>query len=133
MSLLTWKPEFSVGLESVDFEHQEMIRLINEIYDEMKARRDPASLEQFLGDVHFTISAHFALEERLMREARYAEYAAHKEDHEELLEQLRSLMDELVNDPDNGFVSLQESLSEWFERHFATFDARLHGKLQVRD
>ena len=129
MSLLGWKSEYSVGVESVDFEHQELINLINEIYEEMKVRNDADSLEQFLGDVHFAISAHFALEERLMREAHYSEYEAHKEDHEELLDQLRDLMDVLVKDPDEGLELLKERLSKWFERHFATFDARLHGKL----
>lgn len=131
MPLITWKPEFAVGVESVDFEHEQMVKLINEIYDEMKTRRDADSIEQFLGDVHFAISAHFALEEKLMREAEYAEYEAHKEDHEELLEQIRDLMDQFVLDPDKGFVLLHDRLSDWFEHHFATFDARLHGKLNV--
>ena len=129
MSLLVWKPEYSVGVESVDFEHREMISLINEIYEEMKLRNDADSLEQFLGDVHFAISAHFALEERLMRESQYPEYEAHKEDHEELLDQLRDLMDVMVDEPEQGFELLKERLSKWFESHFATFDARLHGKL----
>lgn len=129
MSLLVWKPQYAVGIESIDYEHQQMIKLINEIYDEMKSRRDAESLEQFLGDVHFAISAHFALEERLMRDAAYPEYEAHKEDHENLLDRLRELMDELVSDPESGFDALRESLSEWFESHFASFDARLHGKL----
>jgi hemerythrin len=129
MSLITWKPEFSVGVESVDFEHEQMIKLINEIYDEMQTHRDADSIEQFIGDVHFAISAHFALEERLMRDASYPEFEAHKEDHEELLDQLRDLMDKLVADPEQGFDLLQENLSSWFEQHFATFDARLHGQL----
>lgn len=129
MSLLGWKPEYAVGVESVDFEHQELINLINEIYEEMKVRNDADSLEQFLGDVHFAISAHFALEERLMRESDYFEYEAHKEDHEELLDQLRDLMDMLVREPEKGLEMMKERLSDWFERHFATFDARLHGKL----
>lgn len=129
MPLLNWKPEFSVGVESVDFEHEQMIQLINEIYDEMKMRKDADSIEQFMGDVHFAISAHFALEERLMRQAGYAEYEAHKEDHEELLDQVRDLMDQFVADPERGFTLLQDRLSNWFEQHFATFDARLHGQL----
>jgi len=129
MPLLTWKKEFAVGVASVDFEHEHMIMLINEIYDEMKQRRDPGSLEQFLGDVLFAISAHFALEERLMRDAAYFEYAAHKDDHEELLDQIRELMDQFDADPDRGFEILQEKLADWFEHHFSTFDARLHGNL----
>ena len=129
MSLITWKSEFAVGVESVDFEHEQMINLINEIYEEMKTRRDADSIEQFLGDVHFAISAHFALEERLMRDAEYPEYEAHKEDHEKLLDQIRDFMDKFVADPESGFELLQEGLSDWFENHFATFDARLHGQL----
>ena len=129
MPLLTWKPEFAVGVESVDYEHEQMIKLINEIYDEMKKRQDADSIEQFLGDVHFAIAAHFALEERLMRDASYREYKAHKEDHEELLDQIRDLMDQFVSDPEKGFNLLQDRLADWFEHHFATFDARLHGQL----
>ena len=67
MTLLSWKSEYSIGIESVDFEHQEMIRLINALYDEMKERKDAESIEQFLGDVHMMISAHFALEEHVLR------------------------------------------------------------------
>jgi hemerythrin len=133
MSLITWKPEFAVGVQSVDFEHQQMINLINEIYDELATHKDADSIEQFLGDVHFAISAHFALEERLMREAAYPEYEAHKGDHEELLDQLRDMMDQLVSDPDEGFELLKDRLSDWFQNHFATFDARLHGQLENRD
>ena len=129
MPLITWKPEFAVGVESVDFEHEQMINLINEVYDEMETHKDAASIEQFIGDVHFAISAHFALEEKLMREASYPEYEAHKEDHEELLDQIRNLMDQFISDPGNGFDLLQDKLSDWFEHHFATFDARLHGQL----
>ena len=131
MSLLTWKPEFAVGVPAVDYEHEQMILLINEIYDEMQEHRDTDSLEQFLGDVLFAISAHFALEEKMMRDAGYPEYADHKDDHEALLDQIRDMMDRFVADPDDGIDVLRERLSDWFERHFATFDARLHGQLDA--
>jgi hemerythrin len=129
MTLLTFKPEYSVGNDSMDFEHRQMIALINEIYEEMKDRRDPESIEQFLGDVHAAISMHFALEEKIMRDARYAEYDDHKEDHEDLLDQIHDLIDVFHEDNDRGFDLLQERLSNWFGLHFSTYDARLHGKL----
>ena len=131
MTLLTWKDEFSVGIDSVDFEHQEMIGLINELHAELSDRRDVVAIENFLGDIHATISAHFALEERVMKRSGYDEYQAHKDDHEELLDQIRELMDEFDGDPDEAIEILQAKLADWFEGHFATFDARLHGKLHV--
>jgi hemerythrin-like metal-binding protein len=131
MTFLAWKPEYSVGIDSVDHEHREMIELVNALYDEMKNRRDQHSIDQFLGDIHATISAHFALEERVMRQSGYDEYEPHKDDHEELLDQIRDLMDAYADDPDTGLPLLQERLSDWFGTHFATFDSRLHGKLDI--
>jgi hemerythrin len=83
-------------------------------------------VNRVLGEIHAHISAHFALEERLMRAARYAEYAQHKDSHEQLLDQIRDLMDSFSADPVDGRTRLQNSLSNWFGVHFATFDARLH-------
>ena len=64
-----------------------------------------------------------------MRTAGYGEYEAHKEDHEDLLDQLRTLMDEFVDDPHSGRALLSRSLADWFAGHFASFDARMHGEL----
>jgi len=42
-----------------------------------------------LGDINARICAHFALEERLMRERGYDENREHKADHDRLLDDLR--------------------------------------------
>jgi hemerythrin len=129
MSYLEWKEQYSVGIESMDVEHQEMIELINSVYAELEGRRDADAIEDFLGEVHSTISSHFALEERIMREAGYGEYLEHKDDHETLLDQILDMMDASFEDTESGLALLEESLSSWFGKHFSTFDARLHGKL----
>ena len=129
MSLLQWKPEYSVGIESMDVEHREMIELINDVYAELGAASDVAAIENCLETIFTTISLHFALEERIMLDHRYSEYEDHKDDHEDLLDEIRVLMDEFVADPVKGAKLLEERLSAWFGRHFASFDARLHGKL----
>ena len=129
MSLLAWKPAYSLGIPSVDLEHREMIALINEAHERLEGRADRESVEAMLGEIHAGIAAHFALEERLMRVAGYAEYEAHKGDHERLLEQILDLMDGYAADPERGRVQLGQRLSEWFRGHFASFDARMHGAL----
>lgn len=132
MSLLQWKPEFSVGIDSMDHEHREMIDLINGTYEKLEANSDAIQIEACLGEILSTISMHFALEERLMKHSQYEEYQAHKNDHEELLDQIRDLMDDFFADPLAGAKRLEESLSDWFARHFSSFDARLHGRLAAK-
>jgi len=130
MTLLKWRSEFAVGNASIDHEHELMIRQINTLYDQLCDPVDTASIEVVLGEIHASISAHFALEERLMRAADYAEYTAHKEDHEDLLDQIHDLMIAFYQDPEGGRALLESQLSDWFSRHFATFDARLHRRLK---
>jgi hemerythrin-like metal-binding protein len=126
MTLLKWKPAYSLAIPSVDLEHREMIALINECYERLQGEMDEYAIEGFLGDIHAGISAHFALEEQTMRKAGYAEYEAHKADHEKLLEEIRDLMELFFEDAEKGVEQLQKKLGDWFGRHFSTFDARLH-------
>lgn len=129
MTLLQWKPSYTLGIPSVDHEHRELIGMINRLYGRMAGSSDPAVIEAGLEDIYAGIAAHFALEERHMREAGYGEYAAHKDEHEELLDQIREMMDEFAADPASGRATLQQRLADWFGRHFASFDARLHERL----
>jgi len=129
MSLISWKPSWSLGIPSVDGEHRDMIEMINGVYARLEGAPEPGAITEALGEIHAGISAHFALEERLMQAAGYSEFTEHKRSHEELLDQIRDLMDEFEADPEHGKKSLQRQLGDWFSLHFATFDARLHARL----
>lgn len=129
MKYLQWRKEFSIGVDSVDFEHQELMDIINMIYAELDNRRDAKQIRQTMGQVHAEISAHFALEERIMCHARYEEFDTHKDDHENLLDQIRTMMDAIENDTEHALDVLSEALGDWFGSHFVTFDARLHRRL----
>lgn len=129
MSLLQWVAGYSLGIASVDHEHRQMIDLINRIYEQIEQSASSEAIEAGLENIYAGIAAHFALEERYMREVGYAEYEAHKENHEELLDEIRDLMDCFADDPAAGRKRLKKSLARWFTEHFATFDARLHHQL----
>lgn len=129
MTLLQWKSEYALGIPSVDHEHRELIEQINGLYAHIEGSADAAAIEACLEDIYAGIAAHFALEERHMREAAYDDYRAHKEEHEDLLDQIRDLMDAFEANPESGREQLQQRLADWFGGHFATFDARLHHAL----
>ncbi len=128
MALLQWKDRYSVGVAAVDHEHKELIDLINRLYEEWKQGGSRGSVENFFGDLYKGISAHFALEERFMRERGYDQLAAHKNDHERLLDEIRDIMDDFVDETQTA-TALAGRLEAWFSRHFETHDARLHKAL----
>ena len=129
MALLQWQDQYSVGIEAVDYEHKELIALINSLYDEWMAKGSEPSTEGFFGDLFRGISAHFALEERFMRERDYDQLGAHKGDHERLLDEIRDIMDDFAEKKDIDSGRLAARLEAWFARHFETHDARLHKAL----
>jgi len=129
MAPLEWKDQFSVGNRAVDHEHRELIDLVNRLHEALSSGRPKDDVARVFGDLYRAISAHFALEERFMREHRYDEVAQHKADHERLLDELRDLMDDYRDDDTASAEQLMTGVEAWFVNHFKTHDARLHSRL----
>jgi hemerythrin-like metal-binding protein len=127
---VAWRDDFSVGIESIDYEHRELICLINMILERLEEGGDSEAIADFLGEVHARIAAHFALEEQIMRERKYDQFSDHKTDHERLLDDIRDIMD--AYQP-ASYAEQKEAfakrLEDWFGIHFKTRDARLHRHL----
>ena len=51
MTLIEWRDDFRVGDDAVDFEHEEMIRLINEAHARIQQNATVQEIEDFLGEV----------------------------------------------------------------------------------
>lgn len=126
MSLIEWKDEFSIGIASVDQEHRELINLINDLHGKMSRGTDQDQVVSALGEIFAQISAHFALEEKIMRDTEYDGYPSHKSDHEALLDELRDIMDRVEDDGTFDEKRLSRELDVWFTEHFRTQDARFH-------
>lgn len=129
MAPLEWKPEYSVGVASVDHEHRELVELVNRIGEALASARPVAEVESAFGDLYRAISSHFALEERFMREHGYDQTSQHKADHERLLDELRDIMDDYRDGREGPAERLRDTVEAWFADHFKTHDARLHGRL----
>ena len=132
MDLIVWRKEFETGVAEVDHEHRELVDLINQLHAQLGEEASKETVSRFLGEVFARISAHFALEETVMRKHRYDEYQAHKTEHEALLDQIRDIMDDYeagaYADADQALAT---TVRDWFFNHFKTKDARLHKMLGV--
>ena len=133
MALIEWQHSFSIGIESVDYEHRQLIDMINALYGRLSTDAPKDDIGQFLGEVDARISAHFALEEKAMRDLHYDQLDDHKADHENLLDQIRDITDAFER---GAYVNygdvLAAHLKIWFTEHFRTKDARLHRFLEDR-
>lgn len=127
MAIIEWTADMSVGIPAVDHEHETLINDINALCQLIENNKDKAGVVELLGRIHAEIEAHFALEEKIMRDKGFRGYEAHKEDHDRLLEEIRDIMDE-VSDANilDTSGNLTQRLMLWFSEHFRTLDRSFH-------
>ncbi|MBW7920777.1 MAG: hemerythrin family protein [Rubellimicrobium sp.] len=123
---IEWRPEFSVGDPGVDYEHRQLVDLVNVAAADILDNRPEADVERALGDLLRAVTAHFAHEEHQMRAAGYDQLHDHKDDHERLIDSLRDIMDDRDIAAPAAAERLTRVLEDWFTGHFSTHDARLH-------
>ncbi len=76
MALFDWKAIYSVGIPSLDGQHQKLIGSMNEFHEAQMAFRTREANGALVNLLRFT-KVHFLNEENLMERVQYPEFAAH--------------------------------------------------------
>ncbi|MEN6457616.1 MAG: bacteriohemerythrin [Thermoguttaceae bacterium] len=93
---ILWRPNFSVGNDSLDTEHKVVIGLINELYAAVSANAPDVDLKAVMDRViRYTIT-HFQHEEQVMLECGFPDIQAHKLLHERLRKRTIDFRDNLT-------------------------------------
>lgn len=126
MSLTSLKNGLRTGIDGLDYEHRKLVGAMEAISDSFDRAVIAQEVSDLFGDIHATASAHFALEESLMRKKKYAFYEAHKADHERLLDKIRVMMEAYEDGVcmDCG-KSLSVCLETWLAGHVKNADTGL--------
>ena len=125
MALIEWRDSYKTGIRSIDYDHENLIWVINDLLGKLSNDVPTDDIVQALGEIHALIEAHFALEEKVMRDMRYTDYSAHKDDHDRLLDDMREIMDSVAGGGDFK-KTLGEAANAWFTVHFSTIDTDFH-------
>lgn len=86
---LVWRDAFSIGYKQIDNDHRHLLDLINIVEFSLTSEQALSKLLNAIDDLAAYTRQHFALEERLMAAAMYANYERHKAAHLELIAQLK--------------------------------------------
>lgn len=131
MSLVNLKNGLNTGIKGLDYEHRKIVGLMETICDDFSAAEAAGTVSEGFGELFANVSAHFALEETLMRNSGYPGYEAHRAHHEQLLERIRLMMDSWEDGKcvDCG-MGLRSCLEDWLSEHVRTMDAGLRDLAQ---
>ncbi len=116
---IAWKPYYSVGDPSLDAEHQQIIKLVGELYASIAAGRENTKTKEILDQlVQYTIT-HFRHEEHAMRECGFANFDAHKAVHDRMRQRTLDLRTNM------SLVTAQDLLrflKDWWLNHIQVND-----------
>jgi len=88
MPLMSWNEKMSVGIASIDLEHQKLVAMLNSLFDGIQAGQGPETLSKVLDGLISYTAAHFRHEEEHFVATGYPAATSHKKEHDELTQQV---------------------------------------------
>lgn len=116
MSVLVWKPSYSVGVTELDQQHEILLGLINEFAGENPDR----SIKRcyiVLNDLVKYAQLHFNTEETLLGLHGFAGLSTHKMEHDTFTERVFELNQKLQAGDTNIFNEVVDFLKDWYIAH----------------
>ena len=132
MAMLVWGDQYKIGFKQIDDQHQELVRIIGELSDAIKANRGKEMLGKLLRDlINYTVN-HFSMEERLMRTHAYPENSAHTKEHEDLKKTVSDLQKKFTDGKTTVSLETIHFLNDWLSNHILKTDKRLAAFLNTK-
>ena len=132
MPIIEWDESMAVGVEQVDGQHQELVRLINLVFDAYQAGGDRPALEKVVRHLCDYTVEHFALEEGLMDRHAYPGYDKHLSEHMDCSMKAIDFFTAYIEGQDTLTADLLDFLVGWFRSHTTGTDRPLGKYLNSR-
>ncbi|MBF0135867.1 MAG: bacteriohemerythrin [Magnetococcus sp. DMHC-1] len=126
VSVITWKPNLSVGIADVDEDHKKLIKMINRLFGAALSPQPGQILGDVLEELTRYVVFHFNREEEYMRRFDYPGFVEHKKEHERLIDTATRFKRNL----DSGLAmnlkdEIEKSLRDWLVVHIQGQDRHL--------
>jgi hemerythrin len=119
-----WRPELSVGVESIDVQHKKLIAIINELNQAMSSGKGQQVLGDVLGRLISYTKTHFAGEEQMLARAKYGDLEAHKLEHAKLIRSVTNLQADFASGRVGMTIAVMKFLTDWLQGHILSIDKK---------
>jgi hemerythrin-like metal-binding protein len=116
--ILFWTKQLETGIAEIDFQHKELIDVLNAIHDNLQEHKEDG-IPQLVGQFKQLVLKHFEYEEQLMQRIEFPGFEAHKEEHKILYAKVKEFETNLLRYSSLGIVRF---LTDWLKHHVAEAD-----------
>jgi len=126
---IQWREKMTIDDGVIDQDHRHLIDIINRFENAAKDGLTLSEGLEILFALKFYASTHFKREEQLQRLIDFPFYDSHKREHEELIEKLSQIIDELKMSQESSYNTVARHtavlLREWLVDHVLHSDLRM--------
>ena len=129
--MLLWSEQFSTGSETIDEQHRQLIRHLNQfeglLVQTNPTSKDITSIIQFLDFLEDYVDSHFSYEEQCMESYRCPAHKKNQQAHQNFKQMFQRLK---AHSKKEGFrlemlVELNQNINAWVQDHILRVDTEL--------
>lgn len=123
MKIITWDGSLSVGIERIDADHRRWVEMFNELFTACMVGVGADAVRKTLGELLDYTRGHFAREEAFLAESGYADLAAHKAIHDQMIVKVAAIEASLAKGADAELsADVLSFLHDWLIHHIKESD-----------
>jgi hemerythrin len=124
MENISWKDEYSVGVEKFDHQHQHLFEITNKLIEHLGTTENQELVSDTLTEMINYAREHFTDEEVLMREYGYPEIESHKNQHDYFINTTAELAVSFMDNRSTTAGEIAEFLILWLTTHILKSDMK---------
>ncbi len=124
-----WLPDYSVRIQAIDDQHRELVNILNRLFIAVSRREGDSVVAGILDSLMSYTQTHFALEESLMRQAKYKDLEPHIAEHRLLIAKLDTLTKKYLLEEKPIYFEMLSFLKSWLREHIQGVDMKYSAAL----
>jgi hemerythrin len=122
MPLIGWNNTFSVGVQAMDAQHKNLIDIINQLHDAMRAGKASQELMTILDKMNKYTDEHFKSEEALLTANAYPKLSGQRASHIAFIQKTKELVAKNSEGKLAGSIEVSTFLKTWWTQHIQVDD-----------
>jgi hemerythrin len=122
MTSLEWRPELLLNVAEIDRQHREMVDRAGRLQEAISEGQTQEQIRPMLSALIAFTEMHFNSEEAMMLAHAFDGHAAHRPEHQKLLEQIYLVDKDLSSGRIDPCQALALFVQVWIDQHILSFD-----------
>ncbi|MBZ4662694.1 MAG: iron-binding protein hemerythrin [Caloramator sp.] len=127
--MITWKKEYSMGVEHIDNQHKHLVEIANKAYEVLK---NDLYIDKFdkiveiLKELEDYTVYHFDSEEEYMKQIGHEGYFLHKIEHKQFIDKIKSIdLNKVDIEQDKYLLDILNFIVDWLVKHILEKDKEI--------